>query len=120
MVRGDASYDKYEHDVTIRPLAVMLVQKLLKTDDAPVKRVELHLHSNMSTMDGMNGSADLAKLATAGATAPWPSPTTAWCRASRTRCTQARGWKDFRMIYGLEAYFVNDMVGASRRGKPEL
>lgn len=63
VVRGDASYDKYEHDVTIRPLAVMLVQKLLKTDDAPVKRVELHLHSNMSTMDGMNGSADLAKLA---------------------------------------------------------
>ena len=68
----------------------MLVQKLLKTDDAPVKRVELHLHSNMSTMDGMNGSADLAKLAHRWGHRAMAITDHGVCRASRTRCTQAR------------------------------
>ena len=112
VVRGDASYDKYEHDVTIRPLAVMLVQKLLKTDDAPVKRVELHLHSNMSTMDGMNGSADLAKLAHRWGHRAMAITDHGVVQGFPDAMYASEGWKDFRMIYGLEAYFVNDMVGA--------
>ena len=112
VVRGDASYDKYEHDVTIRPLAVMLVQKLLKTDEAPVKRVELHLHSNMSTMDGMNGSADLAKLAHRWGHRAMAITDHGVVQGFPDAMYASEGWKDFRMIYGLEAYFVNDMVGA--------
>ena len=112
VVRGDASYDKYEHDVTIRPLAVMLVQKLLKTDDAPVKRVELHLHSNMSTMDGMNGSADLAKLAHRWGHRAMAITDHGVVQGFPDAMYASEGWKDFHMIYGLEAYFVNDMVGA--------
>ena len=112
VVRGDVSYDKYEHDVTIRPLAVMLVQKLLKTDDAPVKRVELHLHSNMSTMDGMNGSADLAKLAHRWGHRAMAITDHGVVQGFPDAMYASEGWKDFRMIYGLEAYFVNDMVGA--------
>ena len=112
VVRGDASYDKYEHDVTIRPLAVMLVQKLLKTDDAPVKRVELHLHSNMSTMDGMNVSADLAKLAHRWGHRAMAITDHGVVQGFPDAMYASEGWKDFRMIYGLEAYFVNDMVGA--------
>ena len=112
VVRGDASYDKYEHDVTIRPLAVMLVQKLLETDDAPVKRVELHLHSNMSTMDGMNGSADLAKLAHRWGHRAMAITDHGVVQGFPDAMYASEGWKDFHMIYGLEAYFVNDMVGA--------
>ena len=112
VVRGDASYDKYEHDVTIRPLAVMLVQKLLKTDDAPVKRVELHLHSNMSTMDGMNGSADLAKLAHRWGHRAMAITDHGVVQGFPDAMYASESWKDFHMIYGLEAYFVNDMVGA--------
>ena len=112
VVRGGASYDKYEHDVTIRPLAVMLVQKLLKTDDAPVKRVELHLHSNMSTMDGMNGSADLAKLAHRWGHRAMAITDHGVVQGFPDAMYASEGWKDFHMIYGLEAYFVNDMVGA--------
>lgn len=116
VVRGDAAFDKYEHDVTIRPVAITLTKKKRKTDDAPVKRVELHLHSNMSTMDGMNGSADLAKLAHAWGHRAMAITDHGIVQGFPDAMYASEKWDDFRMIYGLEAYFVNDMVGAVKGG----
>ena len=117
VVRGDAAFDKYEHDVTIRPLAITMVKKKKKTDDAPVKRVELHLHSNMSTMDGMNGSADLAKLAHSWGHRAMAITDHGIVQGFPDAMYASEGWDDFRMIYGLEAYFVNDMVAAVKGKK---
>ena len=116
VVRGDAAFDKYEHDVTIRPVAITLTKKKRKTDDAPVKRVELHLHSNMSTMDGMNGSAELAKLAHAWGHRAMAITDHGVVQGFPDAMYASEKWDDFRMIYGLEAYFVNDMVGAVKGG----
>lgn len=116
VVRGDAAFDKYEHDVTIRPVAITLTKKKRKTDDAPVKRVELHLHSNMSTMDGMNGSADLAKLAHSWGHRAMAITDHGIVQGFPDAMYASEKWDDFRMIYGLEAYFVNDMVGAVKGG----
>ena len=116
VVRGDAAFDKYEHDVTIRPVAITLTKKKRKTDDAPVKRVELHLHSNMSTMDGMNGSAELAKLAHAWGHRAMAITDHGIVQGFPDAMYASEKWDDFRMIYGLEAYFVNDMVGAVKGG----
>ncbi|MFR8996327.1 MAG: exonuclease domain-containing protein, partial [Negativibacillus sp.] len=107
---------KYEHDVTIRPVAITLTKKKRKTDDAPVKRVELHLHSNMSTMDGMNGSAELAKLAHAWGHRAMAITDHGVVQGFPDAMYASEKWDDFRMIYGLEAYFVNDMVGAVKGG----
>ena len=117
IVRGDAAFDKYEHDVTIRPLAITMVQKKKKTDDAPVKRVELHLHSNMSNMDGMNGSADLAKLAHSWGHRAMAITDHGVVQGFPDAMYASEGWDDFRMIYGVEAYFVNDMVAAVKGSK---
>ena len=119
VVRGDAAFDKYEHDVTIRPLAITMVKKKKKTDDAPVKRVELHLHSNMSTMDGMNGSADLAKLAHSWGHRAMAITDHGIVQGFPDAMYASEGWDDFRMIYGLEAYFVNDMVAAVKGKKKQ-
>ena len=52
IVRGDCSYDKYEHDYIVYPYDVLIVERKKREDTAPVKRVELHLHTKLSSMDG--------------------------------------------------------------------
>ena len=83
VVRGEVEYDKYDHEIVLRPRAIATVDQFRVEDDAPVKRVELHLHTNMSSMDGVTGAADLVKRGAPGATRPSPSPITAWRRPSR-------------------------------------
>ncbi len=119
VVCGDASFDKYEHDVTIRPVAITMVKKKKKTDDAPIKRVELHLHSNMSTMDGMNGSAQLAKCAHDWGHRAMAITDHGVVQGFPDAMYASEGWKDFRMIYGVEAYFVNDMVTAVKGSRKQ-
>ena len=63
LIRGEVSYDKYDREVIIRPRCLSTVEKVKVVDDAPVKRVELHLHTNMSSMDGVTPAADLINRA---------------------------------------------------------
>ena len=58
-VRGECQYDTYSREVTvmIRDLAEM--EKEEREDTAEEKRVELHLHTNMSTMDALTPVGDL-------------------------------------------------------------
>ncbi len=51
VVRGDCSYDKYEHDYIVWPYDVLFVERKKREDHAPAKRVELHLHTKLSSMD---------------------------------------------------------------------
>ncbi len=118
LVQGDASYDKYEHDVTIRPNSVTLVQQVKKKDNAPKKRVELHLHTNMSTMDGLSSPVDLVKTAH-----DWGHPAIAItdhgvCQGFPDAMYLSEGWEDFKTIYGVEAYYVDDMIMAVKGSEP--
>ena len=51
MVRGDIEHDKYLRCLVIKAQGVMLFDREKKTDEAKEKRVELHLHTNMSAFD---------------------------------------------------------------------
>ena len=62
IVRGDADFDKYDSEVIIKAYDIATVKKTQKLDNAPKKRVELHMHTNMSSMDGMNSIGDLVKI----------------------------------------------------------
>ena len=53
---GTASYDKYSRDVTIMMRDIIRIGSKKETvyvDDAPVKRVELHAHTKMSTLESV-------------------------------------------------------------------
>ena len=87
------------------------IKKLSRVDNAPVKRVELHLHTQMSHMDALIPPDVAVKQANA-----WGHPAIAI-----TDHGTVQGYQDAmlasekigqKVIYGVEAYFVNDTAGA--------
>lgn len=116
LVRGEISYDKYDHEIVLRPRGISTVEQVKVIDDAPVKRVELHLHSTMSSMDGVTPVSDLIQRAhewghTAiaitdhGVAQAYPDAMNAAAKINK------KGG-NFKILYGVESYFVNDMVPA--------
>ena len=66
LVRGDCTYDKYEHDYIVYPYDVLFVERKKREDKAPEKRVELHLHTKLSSMDAFCDPGGIVKLAQIG------------------------------------------------------
>jgi len=64
-IKGQPTFDDYTKQMTIKVDDYQIVEPLPKRiDDYPgKKRIELHLHSNMSTMDGINSIADYVSTA---------------------------------------------------------
>ncbi len=80
-----------------------------RSDNSPVKRVELHCHTKMSDMDGVSEVKDIVKRAKA-----WGMPAIAvtdhGCVQSFPDASHAldKG-DDFKILYGVEGYLVDDM-----------
>ena len=63
LVRGECLYDKYQRDVVIIFNDLMITEGLEREDNAEIKRVELHLHTQMSAMDGVSSVDSLVSRA---------------------------------------------------------
>ncbi len=113
LIQGKLNIDRFSGDMVLEPYAVMEGKKEPKQDDAPEKRVELHLHTTMSSMDALTvvspkagPDANVVKRAEAwghraiaitdhGVAQAFPD---AWHSA-----------KNIKILYGVEAYFINDV-----------
>lgn len=62
-VRGEAVYDTYSREVVLMCRDIMKVEKRERLDSSEEKRVELHMHTNMSTMDGISSAKSLIERA---------------------------------------------------------
>ena len=60
-VYGQASQDKFTKELTIMARSISEYKPVFRKDNASVKRVELHLHTNMSAQDGLTRPSDLVK-----------------------------------------------------------
>ena len=98
------------------PRSIATVDQVQVVDDALEKRVELHLHTTMSDMDGMSSAASLIKQAH-----KWGQKAVAitdhgvaqaFPEAMSTALDIQKEDPDFKILYGTEAYFVNDLVPA--------
>ncbi len=116
VVAGRYDYDDYAKCNLLRPRSVSVVARYHRQDLADEKRVELHMHSKMSSMDGVSEAKDLVKQAAAwghkavaitdhGVVQAYPD-------VMNTAEDLRRSGKDIKILYGMEAYYVNDMVTA--------
>lgn len=62
-VTGKVVFDTFDKELEIMGKDINLLEKEEKQDTAPVKRVELHMHTKMSAMDAVTGVKDLIKRA---------------------------------------------------------
>ncbi len=91
--------------------SVAKIKKLKRQDNAPVKRVELHLHTNMSNMDALIPPDVAVKQAK-----EWGHPAVALTDHGNVQAYQEAMLVSEKIgqkiIYGIEAYFVNNTAGA--------
>ena len=109
VIQGEISYDKYDKDIFLNPRNIVSEKEEERIDNAPVKRVELHLHTTMSMMDAVTTpdkyidrakkwGLDAIAITDHGVIQGFPS---AYLRAQKI------GYEG-KIIYGVEDYFVND------------
>ena len=62
-VRGSVQYDTYDSVLTLMSKDILRTSPVIREDQAKEKRIELHLHTRMSTLDGMTSADDLIERA---------------------------------------------------------
>ena len=108
IIKGDISSDKYIKGYYIEASSVTLVDVIAEKDDAKEKRIELHLHTNMSSFDGVSSAEKLIKRAAAWGHKAVAITDHGVVQAFPEAAMAGKAAK-IKIIYGMEAYFVDDM-----------
>lgn len=107
LLRGMVQTDKYTQDLTLFPRDIMETKVESRRDECPEKRVELHLHTKMSAMDGIASAAEVIKRASL-----WGHQAVAITDhgvvQSFPEAYEAAQKQQVHLIYGLEAYIFDD------------
>ena len=106
-VQGYLELSRDGKDVQLRPQNIMKITHTPRMDDYPEKRVELHLHTQMSNMDALTNTASVIKQAIS-----WGHPAIAItdhgvCQSFPDAWHTAKG--KIKILYGIEGYFVNNL-----------
>ena len=113
-VKGTVVFDKWMKDYCIQARAITQIEKIEKKDNAPEKRVELHLHTNMSSMDGMTPAGKLVERAV-----KWGHKAIAITDHGVVQAfpdaMNAVGKSGIKIIYGMEGYLVDDLKLEDRK-----
>jgi len=108
-IRGNAEFDTYENILVLMGKDIEKTEKEGRKDLSEKKRVELHAHTKMSAMDGLNEVSDMIKLA-----AKWGQKAIAITDHGVVQAfpeaekTVKYGKLDMKIIYGLEGYLYDD------------
>ena len=116
LAAGQVMLDTFERDLILRPSAIATVKRVYRQDKAEKKRVELHLHTNMSQMDALAPADKLVQRAAYfGHTAIAITDhgvAQAYPDAMNAQKAVEKSGKEMKILYGVEGYLVNDMVPA--------
>ena len=114
VVQGDVEYDKYAGELVVNARSSGTAQKVKVVDNAEKKRVDLHMHTNMSQMDAVTSAGDLVNRAYQwghkavaitdhGVAQAFPDAMKAADKINKDE-------EKIKIIYGVEAYFMDDLV----------
>ena len=113
-IAGTAQMDSFSHEQTVMAYTIIEIEppkKEIRMDNAEEKRVELHMHTKMSQMDGMTSATDLIKRAM-----KWGMKSIAITDHGVVQAFpeahKLLGFDnhDIKIIYGVEAYLAPDKV----------
>jgi DNA polymerase-3 subunit alpha (Gram-positive type) len=106
-IEGDVVFDNYSKYLVLMLKSLNILEKQERMDIAEEKRVELHLHTQMSSMDGINSFKKLAKRAKKwGHTAI--AITDHGVVQGFPEAMEVSQELGIKVIYGVEGYLVND------------
>ena len=111
-IKGNAILDKYDHEVSISPIIGMkeIPDFRIKRKDLSLeKRVELHLHTVMSESDSVVGIKDIIKLAKSWGHKAMAITDHGVVQAFPVAAHCLDKDDDFKLLYGVEGYFVDDL-----------
>ena len=106
-IQGKVELTYDGRDIVLRPVNIMKAAHPGRQDNAPEKRVELHLHTQMSSMDALTDVGKVVKQAAA-----WGHPAIAitdhgTVQAFPKARDAAKG--KIKVLYGVEGYYVNNL-----------
>ena len=106
-IKGDIMYDTYQRELTMTISGIREEDKPQRTDKSEEKRVELHAHTQMSSMDAVTSTKKLIQQA-----AKWGHKAIAITdhgvvQAFPEAMGAAKG-NDIKILYGVEGYLVED------------
>ncbi|WP_425447477.1 PolC-type DNA polymerase III [Dethiothermospora halolimnae] len=106
-VKGDIVFDKFMKELIMISKSMVKMEKEEKTDNSKEKRVELHLHTQMSDMDGMTNVSKVIERAS-----KWGHKAIAITDHGVVQAfpeaMEASRKNGIKVLYGLEGYVVND------------
>lgn len=107
MVTGLYQFDNFANDYVLRPNGIASVLKAEREDNAPEKRVELHLHTSLSAMDAVSSPTALVNRA-----AKWGHKAVAVTDhgvvQALPEASAAAKRVGIKLICGMEGYLVDD------------
>ena len=117
-IRGKVQYDSYAKEYVLMANDIEKAKKVLREDLSEEKRIELHLHTKMSAMDGVTSAKDLIETAIRwghkaiavtdhGNIQAFPEAMNTAVNFDRDGNVESH---KIKIIYGVEAYIVNDSV----------
>ncbi len=108
-VRGDCLFDNFVHELSISVRDLVPMEKIVRLDTAEEKRVELHMHTNMSAMDALTPADVLIKRAI-----EWGHPAVAitdhGVLQSFPAAFNAVKKQPIKLIPGCEGYLIDESV----------
>ena len=106
-VSGRMKFSEYSHEPELEPRHIQTAETPAgREDNAPKKRVELHLHTHMSAMDALTDPKAAIKQAAA-----WGMSAIAITDHGVAQAFPAasKAAGDIKVIYGMEGYYINDV-----------
>ncbi len=109
-VKGKAQYNEYSHEIALSAYSIKRINDFRpkRVDNAPKKRVELHLHTQMSQMDAINSAGELINRAIEFGHSAVAITDHGVVQSYPDALHASDDNKKIKVIYGVEGYLVDD------------